>query len=1162
MSAPASIDRSTPAAPGADYAALRARAVNLVHSMSREVWTDFNYSDPGVTILEQICYALTELPYRAQLPVPDLLSPQHGEWVNLRRQGLMPAASILPCNPVTANDLRRVVLDRVPRVANVWFTPHLRGPDRGLYDIAILPLGDDQGPGERGLGCGDDALIDDVLACYRAHRGLCEDVKAARVLPLADTWVGAVLELDDHADPSATLAQALFDLGLFLAPEPKRMSLAEQRAIDAATSTTFAGPAMLRGFIADGELAAMPQNLTVDQLQQVLSETTGVLTATEISVTVQGQSESFTLGDDLPRTDGLFWLRGTTRDNRFTLRLMRGGMPVQPNPARVRRLLDKMWKEQRRTWPLRQEYEQVFARPRAAWRDLASYTQLEQQFPRVYGIGQASLGPAAPPARRGQAKQLKGYLLPFDQLMADYFAQLAFLRELFSPSAGGDATYAWTSLKPPPDQDPDQLFEANYQAGMQALTAAADPVETRRNAVLDLLLSLYAQELKTLGQGNESPDGEAAADALLIRAKQEMLRRIAPLSRNRGGGADYRRPRSMRNMAGVEALSRIELGLLDPVRRGEGGGCTSGHNDRVWAASQDPERGSFGQKLPDEVRPALERHFRAVSLDPDAPGTSGPSPLASHDVPEALGEVLGDAGRYRIGRVDAPLGIYVVIVDRHGQYWWLGEHGDEEAALDAIRALLRDARHPRRAAADPELHIVEWTLLRAAGDAHPGRYAFRITAAVSAHRAGWTDIAWQRQARTVLRANTPAHIALDCRFLEEPEMRRFARLHDDWLEGLAGCAQAHLAQAAQALADFLDPPRPTPTPAPAPSPPPTPLPTPVPTPTPEPTPTPTPAPTPVPTPEPTPEPDPDPHPVWNWLCWFWTTWLMPIIRVLFLWWRRRAVPDPTPLPVPAPTPTPPPPPTPDVTPAPPPTPAPTPPPTPVPTPAPTPVPTPTPSAYAISGVVEPAPSGALGFDCNSVLTASSAQAFADQGFAFAVRYVPQSNGSTSGNLTTAEANAILGAGLGLLVVQHVASAGWAPTGQLGKDNADCATNALAAIGMPPGITVFLDLEGVASGTLVANINDYCNTWSDFVRQAGYVPGIYVGANCGLNAAEITALEFDCFWESGSSVPQIGAPGWCMKQTIDDSFVIAGIAYDEDSIIADQDGNTPIWLRKA
>jgi hypothetical protein len=297
--------------------------------------------------------------------------------------------------------------------------------------------------------------------------------------------------------------------------------------------------------------------------------------------------------------------------------------------------------------------------------------------------------------------------------------------------------------------------------------------------------------------------------------------------------------------------------------------------------------------------------------------------------------------------------------------------------------------------------------------------------------------------------------------------------------------------------------------------------------------------------------------------WFWQTWLWPILSALLIWrWFRNRGGEPTPLPepTPAPAPLPPPPPAPA---PPPPAPTPVPAPTPAPSPPPpTPTPTPVPSNL-LPGTLAAAPTGTPGFDCNTVLTASSAASFVDAGFDFAVRYVPRNFVATpdnaQGNLTTPEAEAILGAGLALMVVQHVASAGWTPSQSLGESYGSYAAQNAQEIGLPPGMILWVDLEGIASGTSPSTTTAYCQAWADQVSAAGYVPGVYIGANTGLSASEIEALPFDYYWQSGSTVPALNQTGYCMVQSISSSYVVAGVAYDLDVVQTDLDGKTPVWL---
>ena len=48
-----------------DYDLLLQQGIDLIQQFSGNQWTDFNYHDPGITFLEQICYALTDLGYKS-----------------------------------------------------------------------------------------------------------------------------------------------------------------------------------------------------------------------------------------------------------------------------------------------------------------------------------------------------------------------------------------------------------------------------------------------------------------------------------------------------------------------------------------------------------------------------------------------------------------------------------------------------------------------------------------------------------------------------------------------------------------------------------------------------------------------------------------------------------------------------------------------------------------------------------------------------------------------------------------------------------------------------------------------------------------------------------------------------------------------------------------
>src|SRR3569623_219652 len=138
MAAAAAISPDPPKNKGLDYAYLRTEGIRLVQQLSGSICTDYNEHDPGVTTLEQLCYALTELSWRAEMPMADILcDPETGE-IDTRLHGLHDARRILPCNPLTCQDYRKLIVDRVPGVANAWMRPRIPASGsrevNGIYD--------------------------------------------------------------------------------------------------------------------------------------------------------------------------------------------------------------------------------------------------------------------------------------------------------------------------------------------------------------------------------------------------------------------------------------------------------------------------------------------------------------------------------------------------------------------------------------------------------------------------------------------------------------------------------------------------------------------------------------------------------------------------------------------------------------------------------------------------------------------------------------------------------------------------------------------------------------------------------------------------------------------------------------------------------------------
>ena len=212
----------------------------------------------------------------------------------------------------------------------------------------------------------------------------------------------------------------------------------------------------------------------------------------------------------------------------------------------------------------------------------------------------------------------------------------------------------------------------------------------------------------------------------------------------------------------------------------------------------------------------------------------------------------------------------------------------------------------------------------------------------------------------------------------------------------------------------------------------------------------------------------------------------------------------------------------------------------------------------LAGTVLKAPAGAKGFDANTPISAGVAKQFIAAGYRFCVRYVGRTHMGAQ-DLTAAEAQELLGAGLALMAVQHVEAGEWAASGALGAEYGQNAASFASAIGFPAGVNVWLDLESVSTASAPADVIAYCNNWHDAVAAAGFAPGVYVGWQPMLsNEALLDDLKFNHYWGAYNVDAVIPRRGWQMKQSPAHQQV-AGIEHDDNLTHVDGLGGQVVWL---
>jgi hypothetical protein len=785
---------------GLDYGLMRRQAIEWVQALAGDRWTNYNESDPGVTILEQLCYALTELCFQAEMPVGKLLASPQTQRIQLDRQGLYAAQDILPAPALSLLDQRRWLLDQLPDVANIWLTPlnwpasspAADAPSRsvaGLYQIDVLPF-DKQ---VAACSChpadpGDQQRLEQaVRASFSAFRNLGEDVGMVSVLAPVPVGITASLQINTRVHPDQIVADLLFRLGLLLAPEPRRHALEDRLQQGLTTTEIFQGPPLQRGFIAEDQLDPLPLELRWSDVEELIASLSGVLEVDSLSIDIDSQSLLGKADSYQIKTGAYLRLAVDMQASSAPIKMFLAGDSVSCNPARIQRLLERRWHDHRCRFNLEISSELAFPVPVAAAGELGDYGSILTLFPTVYGMGSAGVEPDASPKQQAQVKQLKGYLMIFDQLMADFMAQIAFLPQLFSPSAGDRITYDHRSLAKVPGCD-SNLLVSDYDRRQQLLAKRLDQRERRQNAILDFFLSIYGQRLLP-GSTNESSSkrGSAALENVLS-AKRKLLVDLVGFSRQRGTGVDYRNSGNFAMPTRLERRCLLEL----QVRRE-----AQDQGPKVTVVCSD--QATFGRLLPTDRALLVERSY--LPLDGLMARLSKPEgqelkldPLRGQLVAAELWPALADPSRYRVGQAETGRGVDLVCLDQGGGCWWLGEFDHARLAHAYAHRLLELAVGPV-----DEMHLIEWVLMRHALD-HPSSadlnnkselFRFRVSAVLPLRKDYEALPMEARETQklsltNLLRPHLPAHLELQVHLLASRRWRRFLELRSGWLTSLAG----------------------------------------------------------------------------------------------------------------------------------------------------------------------------------------------------------------------------------------------------------------------------------------------------------------------------------------------------------------------------------------
>ena len=584
------LDQNTASQDDLDFDFLRKTGIDYIQSLGSKLWTDYNSHDPGITILEVLCYALTDLGQRINLPLEDLLAKKDTGIAGQFHK----AETILRSKPVTHLDYRKLFID-VPGVRNAWLLKHekqlfintrdnklsyksfLKNAEyayltqeqqevrtlNGLYDL-IVDL-----DGSRSI----NSLRPQLMKLYQENRNLCEDLIHITEVGTHPVKVCAQIELDTEANENEVKAHILSQIEHYFSPAVKPKTLAELLDKGYASTEIFNGPLLENGFLEDQEVkeAALKTEVRQSDIINLIMSIDGVKNIKAITLGACNDNTPENISWVIPIEAG----RKPVLCDKSSWSFHKGFIPVVPDSDKVAEALQHIKDSEAVKLQEVKDAIKHLETPQGTFINASQTISIQNDFPEVYGIGKYGIKGKITTETRAKAKQLKGYLFFFDQILANYFKHLEEVSTMLSVSGKERRNYfaqAVSEIKNTDElvndfksyQDPDLLTERYYpnfeQINLQ-----------KRHEILDHLLARFAERFGEYAFLMRKIYGQFANDAI-IETKERFLTEYAETSCQRASAFNWYKqaPENLWDSSNISALQErlyLLLGITDTNRR-------------------------------------------------------------------------------------------------------------------------------------------------------------------------------------------------------------------------------------------------------------------------------------------------------------------------------------------------------------------------------------------------------------------------------------------------------------------------------------------------------------------------------------------------------------------------------------------------------------------
>ncbi len=421
--------------------------------------------------------------------------------------------------------------------------------------------------------------IEAAKALLHTKRNLDEDFCTIKGVDVEDVAVCADVEVAADADIERVQAEIWFQVERYFNPPIPFYTLQELLDEGIPVEDIFNGPELTNGFIKaeDLEMAGLKPVLRTSDLINLLMDIKGVIAINTLLLTKYDSEGKVIKGAADPvwhngkpvfdanktSASGVLFVSEAHQPRLYRnfsrFLFYKNGLPFLPRMDEAEDTLTLLRGEAER--PKIKSAPKDFPVPAGSYRHPEDYFPLQYSFPLTYGIGTEGLPAHASSKRHAQARQLKAYLMVFEQLLGNAFAQVAHTADLFSLSPDVQRSYFVREFSKDVIQGYEDITKGLDQTELEKMTETSAEFHERRNRFLNHLMARFGEQFTEYALLLTNFQGQHVARKRLIDDKISFLKAYPGISHDRCRAFNYREnPCSSANIPGLKKRVSLLLG--------------------------------------------------------------------------------------------------------------------------------------------------------------------------------------------------------------------------------------------------------------------------------------------------------------------------------------------------------------------------------------------------------------------------------------------------------------------------------------------------------------------------------------------------------------------------------------------------------------------------